>query len=142
MLKNQICCNILICGASFKHIHQIYQSQKRIIMRKISLVLVAAAMFAVGSVSANSNTTPSSTKAKLASQIQKMLRNNTFDVADDLTADVRFLINEDGEIVLLSVETSNERLEGFVKGRLNYKKVKTDNDIAGKTYTVPVRITA
>lgn len=110
-------------------------------MRKISLVLVAAAMFAVGSVSANDNT-PSNTKAQLASQIQKMLKKNSFDVADDLTANVRFIINEEGEIVVISVETANDQLEGFVKGRLNYQKVKTDSAVAGRTYTVPVRIAA
>lgn len=110
-------------------------------MRKISLVLVAAAMFAVGSVSANDNT-PSNTKAQLASQIQKMLKKNSFDVADDLTANVRFIINDEGEIVVISVETANEQLEGFVKRRLNYKKVKTDSAVTGKTYTVPVRIAA
>ncbi len=111
-------------------------------MRKISLVVVAAAMFAVGSVSANNNPTPSSSKSELASQIHKMLKNNKFIVDDDLTADVRFMINGDGEIVVISVETTNEQLEGFVKGRLNYKKVDTESVVEGKTYIVPVRITA
>lgn len=111
-------------------------------MRKISLVLVAAAMFAVGSVSANNNPTSSTAKSELASQIHKMLKSNSFNVSDDLTADVRFMINGDGEIVVISVETANEELEGFVKGRLNYRKVKTDGAVTGKTYIVPVRITA
>ncbi len=111
-------------------------------MRKISLVVVAAAMFAVGSVSANNNPTPSSSKSELASQIHKMLSDNNFAIGDDLTADVRFMVNSDGEIVVISVDTTNNELEGFVKGRLNYKKVKSDGAVTGKTYTVPVRITA
>jgi len=49
-------------------------------------------------------------------------------------------INKDGEIVVLSVDTADETLEGFVKGRLNYKKVELNNFKAGRTYTVPVRI--
>ena len=108
-------------------------------MRKISLVLVAALLLSVGNVLAN-DYKPENPAKKIAMQIHKMLKNNSFDVSDDLTADVRFTINNEGEIVVLSVTTSNKNLEGFVKGRLNYKKV--DNAQEGKIYTIPVRIEA
>ena len=67
-----------------------------------------------------------------------MLKDNKFSVSEDLTADVRFTINDKDEIVVLSVSTSDKALEGFIKGRLNYKKVVNAQE--GKTYTVPVRI--
>jgi len=109
-------------------------------MKKISLVLVAAAMFAVGSVSANNNAEPVNPTKKLSAQIHKMLESNSFNVDEDLIADVQFTINKEGEIVVLSVDTSDDSLEGFVKGRLNYQKVDFSNFKEGRTYTVPVRI--
>ena len=106
-------------------------------MRKISLVLVASLLLSVGGVLANDNT-PKDPSITLSSQIHKMLKDNSFKISEDLTADVRFTINDKGEIVVLSVSTSDKALEGFVKGRLNYKKVVNAQE--GKTYTVPVRI--
>ena len=108
-------------------------------MRKISLVLVAALLLTTSNVLAN-DYKPENPVKKLATQIHKMLKDNNFDISDDLTADVRFTINDEGEIVVLSVSTTNEVLEGFVKGRLNYKKVANAQE--GKIYTVPVRIEA
>lgn len=109
-------------------------------MRKMSLVLVAAAMFAVVNVSANTAAEPVNSTKTLSVQIQKMLESNSFNVSEDLTANVQFTINKDGEIVVLSVETGDDSLEGFVKGRLNYQKVDFASIKEGRMYTVPVRI--
>ncbi|WP_350287520.1 hypothetical protein [uncultured Croceitalea sp.] len=111
-------------------------------MRKISLVLFAVTMLTVGSVSANSNPKTVDPAKALAHQIHDMLERNTFKVTEDLTAHVHFVINKDGEIVVLSVDTENEVLERFVKGRLNYKKVNLDRMSTGKAFTVAVRISA
>ena len=110
-------------------------------MRKTSLAFFAAALFVVGTVTANptENVKPSK---NLSTQIHKMLESNSFDVEDDMVANVRFTINKEGEIVVLSVDTDDSILEGFVKGRLNYKKVDLENPKEGRLYSVPVRITA
>lgn len=110
-------------------------------MRKTSLAFFAAVLFVVGTASANPTENMEPTK-KLSSQIHKMLETNSFDVEDDLVANVRFTINKEGEIVVLSVDTNDEVLEGFVKGRLNYKKVELTNAKKGRVYSVPVRIAA
>ena len=109
-------------------------------MRKTSLAFFAAALFVVGTVTAGptENVKPSK---NLSTQIHKMLKSNSFDVESDLIADVRFTINKEGEIVVLSVDTEDAALEGFVKGRLNYQKVDLENSKEGRLYTVPVRIT-
>lgn len=107
-------------------------------MRKISLVLVAALLLTAGNVLAN-DYKPEKPTNKLTTQIHKMLKSNNFAIEDDLTANVRFTINDEGEIVVLSVATSDQVLESFLKGRLNYKKV--ENAKEGKIYTIFVRIT-
>ena len=108
-------------------------------MKKTSFAIFAALLF-VGNVFAVEPTV-NPTK-KLSYQIQEMLDENNFDVEDDLTADVRFTVNKEGEIVVLSIDTESEELKGFVKGRLNYKKVELNQVKEGKIYTVPVRIAA
>ena len=109
-------------------------------MRKMSMAFFAAALIAVGTLSASpvENVRPTN---ELSTQIHKMLKSNSFDVEEDLVANVRFTLNKEGEIVVLSVDTEDDALESFVKGRLNYKKVDFQDAKEGKLYTVPVRIT-
>ncbi|MGB5665677.1 MAG: hypothetical protein WBM53_02425 [Maribacter sp.] len=109
-------------------------------MRKLSLVFVAAMLLATGNILANDSVKNDPTK-KLSTQIGELLEDNylTEDQVS-LTAQVKFTLNEKDEIVVLSVDTEDERLESFVKSRLNYKKVDVDGSKEGKMFTVPIRI--
>jgi len=115
-------------------------------MRKVSVLLVAAALLISGNVMATEGKTGPSTdpESKICSQIGDLLDKNSFDLEEDedLTASVRFTLNDEHEIVVLSVDTENDRLEDFVKTRLNYHKVADQNLMEGKIYQVPIRIRA
>lgn len=109
-------------------------------MRKLSYAFVAAMLLSTGTLLANPLEAKGPTVG-LSHQISEMLSNNSFfDISKDLVAQVRFTLNDEGEIVVLSVETDSDTLESFVKSRLNYKKVKISDAKEGKLYTVPVRI--
>lgn len=109
-------------------------------MRKISLVFLAAALLSTGNLLA---TTPGTDPSKsLSAQIGELLEDNRLEVEQDLKATVLFTLNEQGEIVVFSVDTEDEALEKWVKARLNYEKVELDQHTAGKMYKVPVRIEA
>ena len=109
-------------------------------MRKLSLVLVAAILLSTGNLLANNVDNVKPTKT-LTTQISKLLSVNTLTEKEvNAIAQVRFTINSEKEIVVLSVVSENDRLESFVKGNLNYKKVVIKNYVEGKVYTVPVRI--
>jgi hypothetical protein len=112
------------------------------VMRKISFVLVAAMLLSVGSVFANNNPKSKLEPSKgLSAQIGKLLSNNSFSTNDDgSTAQVLFMLNDDKEIVVLSVDTEKEDLEGFIKSRLNYQEVDLAGNEEGKKYTVSVRV--
>ncbi|MEO9513878.1 MAG: hypothetical protein ABJN84_10610 [Flavobacteriaceae bacterium] len=111
-------------------------------MRKISIAIVAMLLLASGSVFAKDINTVNPSKT-LVTQIQKMLKDNSFEMAeDDVVAEVRFTINVEGELVVLSVDTDDDSLEGFVKGSLNYKKVNLNRITEGEIFTLSVRITA
>ncbi|WP_421812558.1 hypothetical protein [Flagellimonas sp.] len=111
-------------------------------MRKFKTVSVAFALFATMSAFAIEGK-KGTKENNLSGQIYEMLKENQFN-ADykEMTAEVRFIVNEKGELVVLSVETKDEILEGFVKTRLNYQKVELDNVAPGRVYKLPVRITA
>ncbi|MBT8296822.1 MAG: hypothetical protein HKP42_10910 [Maribacter sp.] len=109
-------------------------------MRKLSLVFVAAMLLVTGNILANDSVKNDPAKT-LSTQIHDLMDDNNF-TSDDvsLTAQVRFTLNNEGEIVVLSVDTDNERFASFVKGRLNYKKVEVAGAKEGKMFTVPIKI--
>lgn len=114
-------------------------------MRKISLILIAAMLLSIGNIFANdpslvSNVTVDPQK-KLTLQIGELLNENSFiHEGNDLLAQVRFTLNKKSEIVVLSVATEDERLEAFVKSRLNYHKVGLTGYEEGEIFAVQVRI--
>lgn len=154
LLKQRFVVTILFLGRLFNDIinHLLIKScatstiidsglKNKQVMRKFSLVLVAAMLLSVGGIFAN-NPKKANPEKTLSTQIAELLDNNPFIVADhDLTAQVKFMLNNKKEIIVISVDTDNELLEGFVKSRLNYKKVDSKDCKRGETYTVPVRIT-
>lgn len=109
------------------------------------MAVAAALLLTSGNVLASEiNPESRNPKAKICAQIEDLLDENTFDLqqAEELTAFVRFTLNEQKEIVVLSVQTGDKRMEGFVKARLNYQKVEDPNLVEGRIYQVPIRITA
>ena len=112
-------------------------------MRKFSFVLVAGMLLFAGSVLANDGKTKEP-KKDLTSQIGDLLQSNRFVLNEDqdLTAVVKFTLNDEGQIVVLNVTTDVAVLEAFVKAKLNYQKVDVAQYREGKMYSVPVRIQA
>lgn len=111
-------------------------------MRKLSVVVVAAVLLATSSILAKTRE-DSGPAESLNSQIALLLSENNFlEMSSDLTAQVRFTLNNAGEIVVLSVHTDFDRMESFVKHSLNYKKVAMETIEEGKIYTLPVRVKA
>jgi ribosomal protein L7Ae-like RNA K-turn-binding protein len=112
-------------------------------MRKVSLMLVAALLLSTGSIFANDSkkdAEPSKTQ-NLSKQIGEFLdSNNLTENHLGEEAQVLFMLNSEKEIVVLSVDTDREDIEGFIKGRLNYQEVEVKNYKEGKQYTISVRI--
>lgn len=110
-------------------------------MRKLGVVLVAAMLLTSGNIFANDLKKGVKPSKTLSAQISKLLKVNSFgSTYDGAFAKVLFTLNNDKEIVVLSVNTDEKKLKSFITAKLNYKEVVLDNFEAGKNYTVSVRI--
>jgi len=59
---------------------------------------------------------------------------------NDMEAEVVFTINNKSEIVIVSVNSENYNFDGYIKNKLNYKKVKVSAHIEGEIYRMPLKI--
>ncbi|MEN8187030.1 MAG: hypothetical protein ABFR05_07870 [Bacteroidota bacterium] len=61
----------------------------------------------------------------------------------EFVAEVRFTLNDEGEIVIISVKSPNPKAESYLMSKLNNKKLDSGHTIEGKkdeVYLFPVRI--
>lgn len=110
-------------------------------MKKVKLVLVAIAL-TVSSFSFASEKNPStSTKKELQKEIVTILGDHIEKVGEKtVQAEISLTLNSKSEIVILSVKSKNEKLEGIVKSKLNYKKVKVKAVNEGEVYVLPLKV--
>lgn len=112
-------------------------------MRKLSITLIAAMLFSSVSLFANDSRPNNEPSKTLSEQIGELLKDNNFtDDACGKTAEVEFTLNSEKEIVVLSVDAADDKLDSFIKSRLNYQEVALDSFSEGKKYTVKVSIKA
>ncbi|WP_378183765.1 hypothetical protein [Aquimarina sp. SS2-1] len=110
-------------------------------MKKFNVMLLAAA-FAISSSIATASTTTKEPQVNFTKEIKELLKKPSFKVEDEIEASVTFTVNNEGEIVVLSVDSDSDIVKGFIKSRLNYQKIETKLDTGIKFYTVPVRVIA
>jgi len=109
----------------------------------VKVLMLAIAFSFSNLVAANNNEAkvPLELGNSISEEIGKLLKNPKFAIEGDLVAEVKVIINEDNELVVLSVSSDNEELESFIKGRLNYKSVSAKLRKGQKAFLVPVRLT-
>ena len=110
---------------------------------KTIIAIVAISISSVVSVSANTNTEPETKNAKtvLRSEIVTLLGKHTYDLTDKtLKAQVDVMLNNQNELVVLSVNSDDNALSSFVKAKLNYKRVTVKGLKKGTIYRVPLKM--
>ncbi|MBT8265830.1 MAG: hypothetical protein KJP20_04740 [Bacteroidia bacterium] len=104
-----------------------------------SIVLVAAIAFSTV-LTANTNSTAEADPTVITTEVGKLLKNPSFLVDQDITANVTLTINKNNEIVVLSVDSEDSSVEDYIKARLNYNALPSSLQERGKTFIVPVRL--
>ena len=111
-------------------------------MRQLKALLLVLALTFSSTLMANTNPEDRATEsAAITAKIGKLLKDPGFLVDGELTANVRMVLNKHNELVVLSVESDNQNLEGFIKNRLNYEKLSESYESIDGEFIVPVRIT-
>jgi len=78
---------------------------------------------------------------ELRNEIVKLLDAPQIELTEEETlAQVRFIMNSKGEIVILSVVSNNDQVDTYIKRELNYKKIKNLSYTIGKVFVMPLKI--
>ncbi len=103
------------------------------------MMLVAAMLLSSAGIFAN-DAMGDDPKKELKSQIHRLL-DGYYELpsGESKAAVVLFTVNNENEIVVLSVQTDDQALEDLVKARLNYHKMESTALAEGRRYTVPVK---
>ncbi len=109
-------------------------------MRKTSVMLVAAMLLLSGNIFAKESKETDPSK-DLKNQVRQLL-DEQFELTSykKLEASILFTVNKENEIVVLSVYTESDKLERFVKSKLNYHQIRTAGVVQGRRYTIPIKV--
>lgn len=107
--------------------------------------MAAALLFSVSALATEGRKANKETpKSTICAEIGHLLKDNkiVLEGQDELSAWVSFTVNEEREIVVLTVRTDSEMVERFIKAKLNYQSVGNTGLLPGSTYEVPIRFTS
>ena len=108
---------------------------KKLIVLFLGFTLSTTALFA------NDNNPIVEARKQLRTEIIKLLGNNEFPLKEGIAkAEISILLNNKGELVIVSVKSENSLLESYVKRKLNYKKVNVNVLKRMKIYKMPLKI--
>ncbi len=105
---------------------------------KILLLVVAITFSSVLSASTDRPTVKES--KTLTEEIQDLLKHPNFTTTEDMHANVTLMLNKNGELVVLAIDSESKTAKNFIKRRLNYKKLDVDVASLNKTFVVPISI--
>jgi hypothetical protein len=109
-------------------------------MKNLKLIAFVLAI-SISSISVAAPTMTDDPKSELREQIIDLLGDTNVAFSDNaLEAEVVFTLNDQSEIVVVSVNCKNEILDGYIKRKLNYKKVRVSALYEGKIYHIPLKI--
>lgn len=103
------------------------------------LVLVVAITFSNVLFAGTDRPTVKETKT-LTEEIQDLLKNPNFTAVEDIKANVTLMLNKNGELVVLAIDSESKTAKNFIKRRLNYKKLNVEVESLNKTFVIPVKI--
>ena len=107
-----------------------------------SLVLVAIMAVSTVVTASNPNAAENSKieNQKIGKEIQALLENPKIEVDEEIQTYAMVALTDNGELVVLSVESTNEAVQAYIKNRLNYKKIGCNYKGSDDLFKVPVRI--
>ena len=109
-------------------------------MKSLKLLVLALGLFTLNV--AATTTEPIKPTEELRNQMVELIGFNYIDEiqANELGAEVLFTVNNNQEIIILSVDSEDTSLERHLKNKLNYKKINYEPSKPGEIYLLPVKM--
>ena len=107
-------------------------------MKKLKL-LALALLIGTASIFAANGDNPVEANKRIRSQIVDLLQTPEFGVEKEINVMLTFTFSSAGEIVILNVDSKNQDVLNYLRGNLNYKKVKSPGE-RDKLYTMPLKL--
>ena len=104
--------------------------------------LIIIAVIALFTLHVSAKEKPNHPNESLRNEIVNLLGDNLSYVLDknDVTVEVLFTVNNQGELIIVSTNATNEKVEKFIKKKLNYKKVNFKAAKTGEIFLLPLTI--
>lgn len=111
-------------------------------MRKLKLIIAIIAISLATTFSTTaSEKEPSKITKELRTEIVEFLGSKIpIEFEKNEKVDVSFMINNENEIIVISVDSDNKSFDSYVKKQLNYKKIKVKGTIKGEIYKILVKV--
>ncbi len=124
---------ISIIYSSISFLVNSLEEQKRTIMKKLKATLMALLLL-VGTTVSAVNLPKDEKDPTTSEELSELLKSPDFIVEKKQIAHVKFMLNEEHEIVVVSVKTDDAHVDSYVKNRLNYHKINANLE-EGKVYS-------
>jgi hypothetical protein len=109
---------------------------------KTIIAIIAISISSVVSVAASTEPATKEAKTILRTEIVSLLGNHQFDLEDTiLEARVSVMLNNQNQLIVVSVNSKSETVSNFVKSKLNYKTIDVKGIEKGTIYIVPLKMT-
>ena len=82
---------------------------------------------------------PADDLKSVSQQIETFLKYSEIQINDEITVMVKFKLDENNKIVVISNDSNNYEISKFIRTRLNLKELSIDNESSHKFYYVPVK---
>jgi hypothetical protein len=109
-------------------------------MRTLKMLVLVVAITFSSVLSASTNPIEKAEPATITEVVGELLKNPKFQLETEVNAMVTVFINENDEMVVLSVDTDSEVVEHYIKGRLNYKKLSKEAIGSKTSFKIPVKV--
>ena len=84
---------------------------------------------------------PTKLKKTLRTEIVSLLGDKIpLEIDKSYSAQISFMVNNNNELVVISVESKLTGFNNYAKNRLNYKKINLKNIKKGEVYRMPIKI--
>ena len=110
-------------------------------MNAIKALLLVTAITFSSQVSAFTGN-PADNLKSASQQIETFLKNSDLFINDEIIVTVKFKLDENDKIVVVSTDSDNYEISEFIRTRLNLKELSIDQESTHGFYYVPVKFLA